>query len=82
MGIDDSGKVMELSPDPQIPEDVNKLYGLPFGKCVDLKLILSNEKLFGVNLYEACLADKIEMLFAELSSKANAVSDYLRQCRF
>jgi len=77
MGTDDSGMKMELSPDPNLPEALNILYGLPLGKSVELKPILSNENLFGINLYEAGLGEKIEKLFAKLSAGTNAVSDEL-----
>ena len=78
MGIDDKGDKLELSPDPYLPQDLNILYGLPLGKKVDfrpiLRPILSNEDLFGVNLYEVGLGEKIEILLAGLSSGVNAVS--------
>jgi fructuronate reductase len=79
MGTDDTGAKMELSPDPRLPEALNILYGLPFGKGaeVDLKPILSNANTFGVNLYEVGLAEKIQKLFAEVSSSPNAVSKML-----
>jgi fructuronate reductase len=75
MGIDDSGTKLDLSPDPNLPHDLNILYGLPFGKQIDLRLILSNEKLFGINLYNAGLGDKIENLFTQLSAGTNAVAE-------
>lgn len=79
MGTDDTGVKTELSPDPRIPETLNALHGLPFGeaKTADLKPILSNTALFGVNLYEVGLGEKIEELFAELSSEVGAVSRML-----
>ncbi|MCL1883424.1 MAG: mannitol dehydrogenase family protein [Defluviitaleaceae bacterium] len=79
MGIDDSGAKLDLSPDPRLPESLNILYGIPFGKGVevDLKPILSNAALFGVNLYDAGLGEKIEALFAKLSSAVGAVSKEL-----
>jgi len=81
MGIDDTGAKMDLSPDPRLPEALNILYGIPFGKGteIDLKPILSNANLFGINLYEAGLGEKIEKLFVELSIRTGAVSKKLTE---
>ena len=77
MGINDAGAKLDLSPDPRLPEELNVLYGLPFGKKIDLRPILSNEGLFGVNLYEAGLGEKVEGLFSKTSSAPGAVADVL-----
>ncbi|MDR0273567.1 MAG: mannitol dehydrogenase family protein [Clostridiales bacterium] len=79
MGVDDTGAKMDLSPDPRLPEALNILYGIPFGMGaeIDLKPILSNANLFGVDLYEAGLAKKIEELFIKLSAGPGAVSKNL-----
>ena len=78
MGVDDNGAKMNLSPDPRLPEDFNILYGIPFGKEINLKPMLSNKDVFGVNLYEAGLGEKIERLFANFSSEPGAVSKNLK----
>lgn len=67
MGIDDSGKEMELSPDPML--NVLK----PLVSEHNIKPILSNEELFGVNLYEVGLGEKIEGYFNEMTSGTGAV---------
>ena len=77
MGIDDSGIKINLSPDPELPAALNILYGLPFGKSIDLRPILSDENLFGVDLYEMGLGKKIEKYFAKLSLGEKSVSNEL-----
>ncbi|MCL2225730.1 MAG: mannitol dehydrogenase family protein [Defluviitaleaceae bacterium] len=77
MAMDDNGDKLNLSPDPSVPADLNILYSLPFGKSVDLRLILSNKKLFGVNLYDAGIGDRVEDIFERLSAGADAVSNEL-----
>ncbi|MCL1842858.1 MAG: mannitol dehydrogenase family protein [Defluviitaleaceae bacterium] len=70
-GVDDAGFAMELSPDPHIPEElVNPK---------DLRPILSNAEIFGVDLYAVNLGEKIEAIFAELSAGKNAVSKKLSE---
>ncbi|MCL1863302.1 MAG: mannitol dehydrogenase family protein [Defluviitaleaceae bacterium] len=77
MGINDKGEKMELSPDPRLPEALNILYGIAFGKAADLTPILSNATLFGVDLYEVGLAEKVQKNFAQLSSAPDAVAKAL-----
>ena len=80
MGIDDTGMPMALSPDPKLPAAVLPLAELKLGECtsaVDLRPILSDAATFGVDLYAAGLAGKIEEIFAELAAKPGAVSDLL-----
>jgi len=77
MGIDDTGEKMELSPDPKLPETVLPLGELQLGEKTDLHSILSDAKLFGVDLYAVGLSDKIEKLFAELAEEPGAVCKFL-----
>jgi len=77
MALDDNGNLMELSPDPRLPESLKVLDGLGFGEKVDLVPILSNADQFGVNLYEVGLGEKIEAMFYELSAAAGAVTGKL-----
>ena len=69
LGIDDNGKEFELSPDPMIPELKEKLNGIQFGKPETignkLRNILSNKIIFGVDLYEVGLGEKIENMVKE-----------------
>ena len=83
LGIDDSGKEMDLSPDPLIDELTNKLEGIKFGEPVSvkeqLKPILSNEDLMGLDLYEVNLGNKIESYFKEMIQGSNAVRSTLKK---
>ena len=78
MAVDDNGNAFEPSADPLLetvtpyvaeyklseePKDLSKLDAL-----------LSNEKIFGVNLFEVGMADLVKKYFAELSSGVGAVA--------
>ncbi|MBP5197740.1 MAG: mannitol dehydrogenase family protein [Lachnospiraceae bacterium] len=66
-GVDDSGNAFELSPDPLLSEL------LPLIKNGDVERIISNEKIFGTDLYEAGLADKVLAYYEELNKGPGAV---------
>ena len=71
LAVDDEGKPFELSPDPMIPWLHEQLSGLEVGNPGSLKdqlkPILSNRQIFGSDLYEAGLGEKIEeMVRSEL----------------
>lgn len=74
LGVDDEGKPYELAPDPLNPIYQKEMLegGIEIGKpeslTDQLKPILSNVAIFGVNLYEAGLGEKIEGIFRELIS--------------
>lgn len=77
LGIDDDGEKFQLSPDPMLDELTENLKGIEIGNPSSykgqLKSILSNENIFGINLYSANLGDKIEEMFKELISEKGAV---------
>ena len=83
IGKDDKGKDFELSPDPMIPELKEKLNGIEFGKPETvgekLKPILSNKNIFGVDLYEAGLGEKIENMVKEELVGVGAVRETLKK---
>ncbi len=83
LGVDDRGVEMELSPDPMIPYMKEHLEGLEFGKPESLKgqlkEILSNETLFGTDLYKAGLGEKIEEMVREEMSGPGAVRAALKK---
>jgi fructuronate reductase len=83
MGIDDNGDKMELSPDPLLQEVVPPVADIVLGDKgpfhEQLKPILSNANIFGVNLYEANLGKKVEEYFTELVSEKGAVRKMLRR---
>lgn len=77
LAVDDKGEAMELSSDPMLEQLTGKLAGVRLGDRNsyqgNLKEILSNPVIFGVNLYEAGLGDKIESMFLELTAGPGAV---------
>lgn len=77
LAVDDEGKAFELSPDPMIPELTAKLAGIEVGKPDSyqgqLKDILSNANIFGIDLYQAGIGEKIEEMFKEELAGAGAV---------
>lgn len=77
MGVDDQGNMLELSADPMLTTVRPHLNSISLGKIEGfrecLKPILSNEKIFGVNLYEAGLGEKVENYFEEMASGIGAV---------
>lgn len=83
MGIDDHGNKMELSPDPLLEEVSTYVENIslgdegPFNK--ELQPILSNESIFGVDLYKVGLGERIENYFAELVSGKGAVRETLKK---
>jgi fructuronate reductase len=83
LGIDDHGKRFEVSPDPLYPSLLQILAGInpgqkgPFHET--LKHILSDSRLFAVNLYEAGLGKKVESYFEELLAGPGAVAATLHK---
>jgi fructuronate reductase len=74
---------MELSPDPMLPELKNYIKDVKLGdrSSVGNRLLplLSNERIFGVNLYEIGLGDKVEGFFKEMIAGKNAVKEVLEK---
>jgi fructuronate reductase len=83
LGIDDTGKAFEVSPDPQYENLAARLSGVSLGQKGPfhdkLEPILSNASLFGVNLYEVGLGEKVESYFTELLAGPGAVAAALRK---
>lgn len=83
MGIDDNGDKMELSSDPLLEELVSHVSNISIGDKgpfhEQLKPILSNANIFGVNLYEAGLGERVEKYFEELVSEKGAVRKTLKK---
>lgn len=83
MGIDDRGNPFTPSPDPLLEELQGYLKDVKLGdtelKNDLLKPILSNEKIFAVNLYEAGLGERIEGMFRELIAGKGAVRETLKK---
>jgi fructuronate reductase len=83
MGIDDNGDKMVLSPDPLMEEVMPYVAEISLGEegsfTSQLKPILSNAAIFGVNLYEAGLGEIVENYFAELVAGKGAVRETLKK---
>lgn len=83
LAVDDKGNAFELSADPMVPELKEKLNGIEVGKPESyqgqLKAILSNERIFGIDLYQAGLGDKIEQMFQEEISGTGMVYNTLKK---
>ncbi len=77
MGIDDQGTPFSPSPDPLLEEVQKSVADIALGHTGSvhdkLKTLLSDSKIFGVNLYEAGLGEKVESLFTELIAGKDAV---------
>ena len=82
MGIDDNGNTFELNPDPLLPtlEPIMKKIQLGQEEVhSDIKEILSNTSIFGVDLYEVGLGEKVEALLIELIKGKGAVRSTLKK---
>lgn len=83
LAVDDNGNAFELSADPMAAELTEKLSGIKVGDPASyngqLKDILSNENIFGIDLYTAGLGDKIESMFVEEIAGLGAVRATLKK---
>ena len=83
LAVDDEGKAFELSADPMVPELTKQLEGIVVGKpetyTGQLKSILSNANIFGIDLYEAGIGERIEEMFLEEIAGPGAVRNVLKK---
>lgn len=82
MGIDDKGKEFELSPDPLLDEVLPFVREIKLGdKDVRARVlpVLEREDIFGVNLCEVGLADRVCGYFEELIADKGAVRAVLEK---
>jgi len=83
MAADDQGKAFELSPDPLLESVRPYVEGICIGSEADvesqIRPILENDKIFGVNLYEIGMADKVISYFEEMISGKGAVRKTLEK---
>lgn len=77
LAVDDEGKKYELAPDPMREEIQEKFKDIVVGRpetfTNQLKPILSNERMFFINLYQAGVGEKIENMFREMLAGPGAV---------
>lgn len=83
LGKDDKLSEMPLSSDPMLTALQQELSGVEAGRPESyrgqLKPILSNAAIFGVSLYEAGLAEKVEGMFVEMLAGEDAVRNTLKK---
>ena len=84
LAVDDTGNPMELSPDPMLPELRRALSPVQFGNPESvtsdvLSPLLSNERIFGLDLRQAGIAEKITELLREETAGPGAVRRTLRR---
>ena len=77
LAVDDEGKSYELAPDPMNEEIQEQLKGVVVGRpetfTDQLKAILSNERIFFVDIYQTGLGEKIETMFREMLAGPGAI---------
>ena len=70
LGVDDQGREYTLAPDPMNEEITAAFTGIEWGRPEtvkeQLRPILGNKAVFGVNLYEAGLGERIGTMFREM----------------
>ena len=82
MAIDDEGKAFELSPDPLTDTIRPLVENIRLGDTVSVESlapILTNAQIFGLDLVEADLADKVTGYFNELIAGPGAVRATLKK---
>ncbi|MDR2772628.1 MAG: mannitol dehydrogenase family protein [Elusimicrobiota bacterium] len=83
LALDDNGKPFTPSPDPLLSQLQDFLKGVELGKPESaegkLKPILSNTKIFQVDLYEVRLGERIEGYFKELIAGPGAIRKTLKK---
>ena len=82
MAVDDSGMAFEPSPDPLLETAQAYVAGMKLGEkpdCSGLEKLLLNKAVFGVDLAEAGLADRVCSYFTELTAGTGAVRGTLHK---
>ncbi|MDR1956524.1 MAG: mannitol dehydrogenase family protein [Treponema sp.] len=83
LGVDDTGAAFTVSPDPLYESLARTLASLKLGQPGPfhevLEPIVSDPRIFGVNLYEAGLGERVEQYFRELMAGPGAVAATLRR---
>ena len=77
LAVDDAGKKYELAPDPMNEEIQEQLKDIVVGQpetfTDQLRPILSNERLFFIDLYKAGVGEKVENMFREMIAGPGAI---------
>ena len=80
-GVDDAGNAFEMSPDPRLSELHETMKKIAFGQkdLSGVKKILSDETIFGVNLYAAGLGEITEKYFRMMNEKPGSIMETLEE---
>lgn len=81
-GVDDNGRAFALSPDPLLERVKEEISGMKPGdvvKAESLHSLLSDESIFGVNLFEYGLANRVIDGLNELNAGKGAVRSTLKK---
>lgn len=83
LGVDDSGEKRSISSDPMLETLQKEMAGIEFGKPDSykgqLKRILRNKMIFGVDLEDIGMGDKVESYFVEMLNGKDAVMNTLKK---
>ena len=81
LGVDDNGKPFTCSPDPRLAEAQGKLKDVHIGSTHlgDIRVLLSDADIFGVNLYDVGLGEKIEGYLRDMLAGNGAVRATLQK---
>ncbi len=85
MAVDDDGNSFELSPDPLLNDVCRYVSGITLGENSPadvestLRPLLKRSEIFGVDLYEAGLAERVVDLFLSMTKGQGAVRDTLQR---
>ncbi|WP_130836443.1 mannitol dehydrogenase family protein [Lachnoclostridium sp. Marseille-P6806] len=82
MAVDDEGETFALSPDPMVPDILDYVSGLKLGERFDpepLRPLLADASVFGVDLWEYGLAERVLGYLEELTAGVHAVRETLRR---
>lgn len=83
MAVDDQGEAFALSPDPLLEELRPYVEGIRLGEPVDvqarLQPVLEKKEIFGVNLYQCGLAQKVCRYFEKMTKGPGAVRRTLEE---
>ena len=82
MGVNDKGEKFELSPDPLLDTVCPYVAGLKLGQEADVEVavkpLLENESIWGVNLYEVGMVEKVVGYLKEMIAGPGAVRATLK----
>ena len=81
MGIDDKGAVFTCSPDPKLESSQVYVKNIKFGDTdvSQIRPLLQDESIFGIDLYQVDLGDQVEAYFIEMIAGTGAIRSVLNK---